>query len=180
MDEIFGLPTHPLIVHAAVVLLPLSAIGVVATALFTGTRKVLAPIVLGLAVVSLASVFVAEESGESLDRRLDEGEEIEEHEEAAEWVLPWAFLVTVGAAGVTFVEPIRRLLGNRVSAKTATGALVAFGLVAGAGATAAIIATGHTGAEAVWQEKYDGETEGGETTPDDHGTPPPTDQDDDD
>lgn len=181
MDEIFGLPTHPLVVHAAIVLLPLSAIGVVATALFTGTRRVLAPIVLGLALVSLVSVFVAEESGESLDRRLDEGEDIEEHEEAAEWVLPWAFLVTVGAAGVTFVEPIRRLLGNRISTKTATATLVAFGVVAGAGATVAIIKTGHTGAEAVWEEKYNGEGEGGEADHDDDGDDDaPAEQDDDD
>ena len=57
MDEIFGLPAHPLLVHAAVVLVPLAALGTIAAAAIPRHRKILAPIMLGLSVVALFSVF---------------------------------------------------------------------------------------------------------------------------
>ncbi len=38
MDELFGLPAHPLLVHAAVVLVPLAAIGVVLIAFWPAAR----------------------------------------------------------------------------------------------------------------------------------------------
>ena len=62
---IFGVPTHPLAVHAAVVLVPLAAIAVVIAALWPAVRRRYGPVVLILATLALVSVPVAKESGES-------------------------------------------------------------------------------------------------------------------
>ena len=43
IQSLFGLPAHPLIVHAAVVLLPLAAICTVVTAAVPRTRRHFAP-----------------------------------------------------------------------------------------------------------------------------------------
>ncbi len=69
-DYILGLPMHALVIHAVVVLVPLSALVAIA---FVGRpawrRLLLWPTAAG-AVVSGVSTFVAAESGEALQRRV--------------------------------------------------------------------------------------------------------------
>ena len=65
-DEFFGLPTHPLAVHAPVVLIPIVAIAAIVFAARPSWRArawwVMAPLVL----FNVVMLFVAKESGESL------------------------------------------------------------------------------------------------------------------
>ena len=69
-DYIFGLPMHALIVHAVVVLVPLSALVAIAFAVRPEWRHVLRwPVAIG-GVVSGVTAFVAAESGEQLQRRV--------------------------------------------------------------------------------------------------------------
>jgi len=69
-DYIFGLPIHPLIVHAVVVLVPLSALMAIAFAVRPTWRHVLRwPLAVG-GVISGVTAFVAAESGEELQRRV--------------------------------------------------------------------------------------------------------------
>ena len=69
-DYIFGLPMHALVIHAVVVLVPLSALSAIAYVLRPAWRRVLRwPTAVG-AVVSGVSAFVAAESGEALQRRV--------------------------------------------------------------------------------------------------------------
>lgn len=69
-DYVFGLPMHALVIHAVVVLVPLSAVCAVAYAARpTWRRMLLWPTAVG-ALVSGVSAFVAGESGESLLRRV--------------------------------------------------------------------------------------------------------------
>ena len=51
LDTVLGLPLHPLVVHAVVVLLPLVALGVMALAVVPRWRARLALPLLGLLVV---------------------------------------------------------------------------------------------------------------------------------
>ncbi|MFI6323141.1 hypothetical protein ACIBG8_36815 [Nonomuraea sp. NPDC050556] len=65
-DQILGLPAHPLIIHAAVMLTPLLALLAVLYAVLPRFRPYLAWAVVALAVAAPGAVFAAKESGESL------------------------------------------------------------------------------------------------------------------
>jgi uncharacterized membrane protein len=65
-DSLFGLPGHPLIVHGAVVLVPLAALGTIVMALWPAARNRMGWIVAGVGVVGFFFTYVAKESGEAL------------------------------------------------------------------------------------------------------------------
>jgi hypothetical protein len=151
IEELFGLPAHPLVVHAAVVLLPLAAVATLACAAIPRARRVYAPIALGLALVAMIAVGLAQGSGEALEEQVDETELVEEHTEQGERVLPWAIGVTVAAMAVTAAPAIGQRR-PRLSARTVTAVVVASSLVAGAGAIWTVVEVGHSGAEATWDD----------------------------
>ena len=71
-DYILGLPMHPLIIHAVVVLVPLSALVAIAFAVRPDWRHVLRwPVAVG-GLISGVTAFVAAESGEELQRRVSQ------------------------------------------------------------------------------------------------------------
>lgn len=151
IDSLFGLPAHPLVVHAAVVLLPLAAIATILTAAIPGSRRHYAPVALGLALVGTIAVGMAQGSGESLKERVDETELVEEHAEQGETVLPWAIALTIVAAGVTAAPYVARRYPN-LSPTTMTAVLVVAALITGIGATWTVVDVGHSGAKATWDE----------------------------
>lgn len=151
IEELFGLPAHPLIVHAAVVLLPLAAVATLVCAAVPRTRRPYARITLGLALVATLAVGFAQGSGEALEEEVDETELIEEHTEQGEGVLPWALAVTVAAGAVTAIPALTRRRPS-VSARTVTAVTIAVSLVAGAGALWTLVEVGHSGAKATWED----------------------------
>lgn len=151
IEELFGLPAHPLVVHAAVVLLPLAAITTVICAALPRARRHYAPIALGLALVSTLAVGLAQGSGEALEENVDETELVEAHTDQGENVLPWSIAVAVAAAAVAAVPLLARRRPSLL-AKTVTATLVAVSLITGAGATWTVIDVGHSGAKATWDD----------------------------
>jgi hypothetical protein len=71
-DYIFGLPMHALVIHAVVVLVPLSALCATAYVVRPAWRRLLRWPTAAGAVVSGVSAFVAAESGEALQRRVSQ------------------------------------------------------------------------------------------------------------
>jgi len=148
--EIAGLPLHPLVVHAAVVLTPLLAVLAAAYALVPRTRPALTWALVGLSPVVPVSVLVARESGEELEEsrfasaggRL--GELIDEHEGFGTPLL----LVTLalGAVSAALVHVTRRDRFGR----TAESALSALTVVLAVAAIYYVVRSGHSGAAAVW------------------------------
>ena len=69
-EEILNIPAHPLIVHAAVVFVPLQIAIAFAYALVPFVRRYTAWAVLGLAVAAPAAAWAAKKSGEALKNRL--------------------------------------------------------------------------------------------------------------
>ncbi len=65
-ELINGLPVHPLVVHAAVVFVPLTLLGTILIAVKRSWRKTLGWWVVLLAFVTVGMAFVAKESGEAL------------------------------------------------------------------------------------------------------------------
>jgi hypothetical protein len=98
-DTFRGLPTHILIVHAVVVLVPLCFVGVLVAAFSRTWRQRLATPILVLLAVGLIASFIATRSGYQLRRRIGATPSINHHQHIAVWV-PWfvliAFVLTAG------------------------------------------------------------------------------------
>ena len=151
INELFGLPAHPLVVHAAVVLLPLAAVATLICAAVPRARRHYAPVALGVALVATIAVGLAQGSGEELEEQVDETELVEEHTEQGERVLPWAIGVTVAAAAVTAAPMVARRRPT-ASPRALTAVLVTLSLVVGALATWTVVEVGHSGAKATWDD----------------------------
>lgn len=98
--KIHGLPAHVLLIHAVVVLLPLAALMVIASAGWPKARRKLGFLTPATALVALVLVPITTHAGEWLRDRLPESERIEKHAQLGHNLLPWAIGLFVVAAGV--------------------------------------------------------------------------------
>jgi hypothetical protein len=94
-DLVDGLPVHPLVVHAAVVLVPLVALGLLVMVVSPRFSRSLGWLVAAGSVVAVGASWVAKESGEALAERI--GGVGFDHDELGE-VMP---VVAAGLALVT-------------------------------------------------------------------------------
>jgi hypothetical protein len=163
LDKIFGLPTHALVVHAVVLLLPLAALGAVAVALLPPLRRRFGGLVAVLTLLAVAAVPVATRSGQHLYERKSaqfgpgDGTEaglMKRHGELGEQLWPWAVLLLVGVLLVVIVPwYAARQNGQRVPwARWARLLGVAAVLVGGILTTVDVARIGHLGSEAVWTQ----------------------------
>lgn len=143
-ETIAGLPLHPLIVHAAVVLVPLTAIGAVLMALWPRFSRRFGVLVVIVGLVAAASSWLARVSGGTL------AESVGVTQEHSEWGhrMPVAAAV-LGALTLVFWLVDRGIPGNRRRPWWLIIMAVVLVLIAIL-ATYLTIATGHSGAEAVW------------------------------
>ena len=110
MLTVDGIPAHPLVVHAVVVLLPLAALGTLLLVARPVWRRQLGVWVLLIAVAGVAAVPVATQTGEQLQQALGGGGPLVEiHEERAETLLLPALVFLVLLAATV-------LLGRRADA----------------------------------------------------------------
>lgn len=144
LTEIFGLPTHVLVVHAVVVLVPLAAIGAVIMAASHRFSARFGPVFAAIAVAGFGAAVVARLSGENLAPIVGVSAT---HLQAGN-VLPWIVL-PFAALVVTLWLADRGIPGNR---KRPLWVQIVAVLVIAASilATGATIRTGHTGSESVW------------------------------
>jgi hypothetical protein len=110
-DEILGVPAHPLLVHAAVVFIPLQILAAYAYGLVPFTRRYVGWAVLALAVLGPVTAFVAKESGEKLEERfirngVTDLTDINEHADFAD-VLFW-FTLGLGVLMLAMLWLTRR------------------------------------------------------------------------
>lgn len=153
-DTVLGLPVHALVVHAVVVLLPLTAVGAVAIALVPSWSKRFGVlVVIGATLVAGAGV-VARESGEQLASRVGTPEP---HASLGSWLpliaIAFWLLVTV------FWLFDRGVPGGRAR-PVWLKVLAAAVIVAAVVATVWVARVGHTGAEAVWSPIVENTTPG--------------------
>jgi hypothetical protein len=160
MWVIDGIPLHPLVVHAVVVLLPLAALGAVVIAVRRSWRRTFGIPVLLVAIAGVAAVPMATATGSQLYAALGvQNPVIEVHMQRASWLLPvaLAFLVVLGGAVLTELAAVRAEVGAHAApAATPTRYRVATGLsvlaaLTGLAATAIVVLVGHAGSTAVWQ-----------------------------
>lgn len=158
-----GLPTHPLLVHVPVVLIPLAAIGALVMAVRPKLLRTFGPTVAGLAGIGALGALLAANTGEELEEsRRAAGETISatlhDHAEMGDTVQV--------IAGIFFVLLLAWVLFNRWSSKVgderATAVvrkprlvgivLAVLVVLAGVGATVSVTLTGHSGAKSVWEQ----------------------------
>jgi cytochrome b involved in lipid metabolism/uncharacterized membrane protein len=145
-DTIAGLPMHPLVVHVAVVILPLSALGLLAIIVVPRWRRTFGWLTLAGLAVGVVGAFAAKESGEALAARVGLPED---HARLGD-VLPLV-------AGALLVVAVAWYLLDRRRTED-SGSLWPLVLAAAAAilALAVIVMTilvGHSGAQATWSGK---------------------------
>lgn len=143
-DTAFGLPLHSLVVHAAVVLVPLAAIGAVVMAFSPRFSRRFGALVVVVAIVGFGSSFIAKESGEALARRVGLPAE---HAQLGDLMPVFALLLAGGLTVFWLFD--RGIPGNRSRPwwlKVGAVLLVIVSVLA----VYWTIRVGHSGAEAVW------------------------------
>ena len=147
----FGLPLHPLVVHATVVVLPTAAVTVLAAALSPRFRAWAGPLPLVLAALSVILVPVSTSSGESLEEKVPDSSLVSKHADVAEALLPWVIGLAVVAALSWYVG--RRAAGPvEEPSPWATAAVMVASLVAATGTIVEVGLIGHSGAKAAWSD----------------------------
>ncbi|QIK72280.1 hypothetical protein G7070_08375 [Propioniciclava coleopterorum] len=144
--DVLGLPLHPLIVHAAVILVPLAALGALTIVVSARARARFGTLVAGVAVVAAASAFAAMLTGPLLADEIGVAgsTRIARHQQFGTWT-PWPTLVL--ALAVPLHLWVRRPGGERGAAAVLVGGVI---VVASLAALVLIVLTGHAGATAVW------------------------------
>ncbi|MET0453112.1 MAG: DUF2231 domain-containing protein [Mycobacterium sp.] len=149
MTTIFGLPAHALLVHAVVVLAPLTAALEILCALWPAARRRLVWLVLAFAVGVLVLTPLTTSAGEWLyDQASQHPEILETHEERGEWMIYFA----VGLLVVAIAQAVQHWRESRTSEpKRALAAVVAvLAVVVGVSTVVGVVRIGDSGAQAVW------------------------------
>lgn len=166
-DSIGGLPLHPLVVHAAVVLVPVAALVVLVAAVWPRFRRWSAWVPAVMAIGAFGAALVAKETGEALLRKVPGSAELARHMSLGKSVALWAAALVVVAGLVTLTTWVERRLpwmpripvrigvpagdGDAVVMPRAYEAVAAvLALVVAVGAITVVVLAGHSGATAVW------------------------------
>jgi uncharacterized membrane protein len=158
IDELLGLPAHPLLVHGVVALVPAAAALTVVAAFWPAARRRIGWVGVLLAVGALANVWLAQGSGEQLEDRIEETELVEDHTAIGDQLLLPAVALVAGSVLVTAVGRQRtRPAGAAVSALVAVVALATSGV-----ALVQTFRAGHSGAKAVWDDTGEDGDDGGD------------------
>ena len=139
---VFGLPLHPLVVHAVVVLLPLAALGALAVVVSGKLRDRYGSLVAACGVAAAVAAIVAKLSGEALASSLGVGQLVATHQSFGQ-------LVPYPAVALAIALPVALLLRRR-GAMTGWWVAAAVSAVAALAALVLVLLTGHSGATAVW------------------------------
>lgn len=171
ISDLMGLPAHPLIVHAVVVLVPLAALGLFLSAVWPAAREKVGWITVGMSAFCLVMIPFATGSGENLEERVDESDLAERHAELAERMLPWVIVLFVAALLLMLFFWYRNKVNARIAdgsltvapgwMKIASPVLIALAIVASLGNVWTTYEVGHSGAKATWDDTPSGEREEG-------------------
>ncbi|MFF0232668.1 DUF2231 domain-containing protein [Micromonospora sp. NPDC005254] len=147
-DTVNGLPLHPLVVHAVVVLLPLAALGVAALAVRPSWRGRYGGLVVLITALATAAIPLATSSGESLEHRVgDPGE----HAELGDTLIWFALPLLVAAVALVWLH--RRDTRSSDFRRTPRALAVVVAVLAVVVAVANLVQVyrvGDSGAKAVW------------------------------
>jgi uncharacterized membrane protein len=174
-EEVLGIPAHPLLVHAAVVFVPLQVLAAFAYALVPFVRRFIAWLVIGIAVIAPLTALFAKLSGDAFrDRLVRKGTsgpflvQIDQHSSYGTSTLFASIglsvlmivlmIVQVSRSRPAVAQPVgdEETSSRTASLGSARGSIVIAGiltvavLVVGAATGYFVFKTGDTGAHMVW------------------------------
>jgi hypothetical protein len=152
LTTIFGLPAHALLVHAMVVLAPLTALLEILCALWPAARRRFVWLVLAFAVAVMVLTPLTTSAGQWLyDQQPEPSAILETHWHRGQWMV----YIAVALLVVAVVQAIQHWLDSRSSEPKRVLAAVAavLALVVGAGSIVGVVLIGDAGAQAVWGER---------------------------
>lgn len=141
--DLFGLPLHPLVVHGAIVLVPLAALGALVIAVSARARKRYGSLVVAGAFVALGATIGARLTGVDLNG----GEQVGAG--AIGTHVTWGLLAPWPATALA-VFSLLLVLAGRGRSRPLLLASALLTIVAALASLAVIIVVGHAGATAVW------------------------------
>ncbi len=145
-DLILGVPVHPLVVHAVVVLVPLAATGLIVMALWPRFSRQYGWLVLLAAAGGAASAFVAKEAGEALAERV--GAPGFDHQALGARMPFFALALLVVAVGLWAMD--RSRAPGDATRQRGRMVLAALAVLVASASIFWVIRVGHTGAQSVW------------------------------
>ena len=156
-DTIGGIPLHPLIVHAVVVMVPLASLLLLLAALSPRIRAwagLLTPVA---ATIALVLVPLATQSGEALEKRVEASPTLEEHTELGDSLLYFVLVLAIAAWALWFVDRRAHATASELGTVAAgrSGLMMAvmvLSVVSVLATTVQVVRIGHSGATATWQE----------------------------
>jgi hypothetical protein len=139
-----GLPLHPLLVHSAVVLVPLVAIGALVMSYLPSFSRRHGKLILILAVIAQVSVLLAKMSGEAFAEILDKN--VEKHAELGE-IAP---LVTIPMVALIYLRWRMDRAGSTTGSVVIRRLISVALVIASLANLVVIFLVGHSGASSVW------------------------------
>jgi len=142
--SVAGLPLHPLVIHASIVLIPLVAIGALVMSYLPSFSRRYGKLILVIAIVAQLSLFLAKVTGEAFEEILDK--DMGKHAELGE-IAPFVTLPMVALIYMRWrLDRSGATVGSAWVRRLTSIALIAASLAS----IAVIVLVGHSGAESVW------------------------------
>lgn len=180
MSTINGLPAHVLLVHAVVVLVPLTSILLVLVAFWPSVRRRLSLPTAILAGLALIVVPITTEAGDWLEHHVARTPLLRTHTQLGDTMLPWAIGLFIVAAALAARELLhaRRRASRAVTladgpgttraprttrswrrtealgGRPVTVALAVLALIVAVGSTVTVYRIGESGARAAWTGQF--------------------------
>jgi hypothetical protein len=142
--SVAGLPLHPLVIHASIVLIPLVAIGALVMSYLPSFSRRYGKLILVIALFAQVSLFLAKVTGEAFEEILDK--DMGNHAELGE-IAPFITLPMVALIYLRWrLDRSGATVGSVWVRRLTSLALI----VASLASIAVIVLVGHSGAESVW------------------------------
>lgn len=162
IDSFGNIPSHPLLVHIPVVLVPLSMLATVSMMLIPNLRRRFGSIAVGILLLAFIGSFLAAQSGRSLERNYTEAGQtipdlLQNHADMGNRL---QFLVAI-----YLISTIAWIIRSRRSVpiydedgsptrvpRIISAVIVVLVLTSGSLSTLSTLRTGHSGARSVWEQ----------------------------
>lgn len=150
LDTIFGLPMHPLIVHATVVIVPTATLLVALAAVHPRFRAWAGPVPALAALLSCVLVPLSTGSGEELQSRVGETALVEKHQEIADTLI-W-FVIPLALFAVVAYWLHRRSTTGQVPGRGLVASVSVVAVLLSGATLVDVALIGHSGAKASWSK----------------------------
>lgn len=147
--EFQGLPLHPLVAHAVVVLVPLAALGGIVISTWGAARRRYGWLTVAFALAAAASTLVAQLAGQSFAQTFARhSPAMEAHFELGGQLLAWVIILFLGTGSVMIAQRLIDQQNPKGRIVLVVGGAVT--VVTAVVSAVQVVRIGHSGSVAVW------------------------------